>query len=423
MTEGPAEERAAPVGVLATLRGMPVVVRFLLVGVFVNQFGAFLQAFMVLYLVHRGFSSSQAGAALGLYGLGSVVGLLFGGVFTDRLGPRLTIIGAMLAAAVLVVSVSLISAYPLILAAVFAAGATAQSYRPAAAAMLAETTPAGRQTMVFAVNRMAINLGALGGPLVAAWLITVSWNLMFWFDGATSVAYALIAVFLLPRRRRADAEPDSSVERSAAARPTGYLTVLKDGRYRAYLFMIFANAVIYIQMMAVLPLAIKRAGHGTVVYSTLFSLSAGMIIAFELLITKVVQSWPPRIAVTGGFVLLGAGLVGFGLPGGVPVLVVAMVVATMGEMVGGPSVFAWPARVAPADATGRYMGAAHSMFGLGQAVGPVLGVALWNGVHGQVWWWCGVVSALCVAAAWLGMRESPAAAGLDTGMESEMATA
>ena len=65
----------------------------------------------------------------------------------------------------------------------------------------------------------------------------------------------------LPRRRPAGSETDAPADRPAAeaARPIGYLTVLKDGRYRAYLFMIFANAVICIQMMTVLPLAIKRA--------------------------------------------------------------------------------------------------------------------------------------------------------------------
>ena len=96
-----------------------------------------------------------------------------------------------------------------------------------------------------------------------------------------------------------------------------------------------------------------------------------------------------------------------------------MLLLTLGEMVGGPSVFAWPARVAPEEATGRYLGAMQATFGLGQAVGPVLGVALWNSVHGQVWAWCGVGGALCVALAWFGMREpkaeqSPASSQTET---------
>lgn len=407
----PAE--TGPAGVLATLRAMPNPVRFLELGVFVNQAGAFLQAFLVLYLVHRGFSIGQAGTALATYGAGSVVGLLFGGGFTDRLGPRTTIIGAMSASAALTVSVSFLSSYAAILAVVAAAGATTQSYRPAASAMLARLTTPEHRVMVFAVNRLAVNLGALAGPLIAAGLASISWNLIFWGDGATSVAYALIAVFLLPRQEKA-AEDGSG----PAARPRlSTRVLLADRRFTAYLFMIFVNAVVYIQMMAVLPLSVRRAGHPTVVYSTLLGLSAAMLIALELLVTTKVQTWLPRRAAALGFVLLGAGLVGFGLPGGVPVLVAAMIVATFGEMVGGPMIFAWPAEVAPEGAEGRYLGTTQAMFGLGQAVGPLFGVALWESVHGRLWAWCGVGSAVCVAAAWYGMHK-PASGGADSDTDS-----
>jgi YidC/Oxa1 family membrane protein insertase len=130
----------------------------------------------------------------------------------------------------------------------------------------------------------------------------------------TSLGYALIAVFLLPRREAAVVSdvgaPQSGTQdaETSAPAPVGYRSMLRDRRFCAYLFMIFANAVIYIQMMAVLPLSIRRDGHPTIVYSSLFSLPAGMITAFELLITKAVQTRQPRGAVALGFVLLGAGL-------------------------------------------------------------------------------------------------------------------
>ena len=74
-------------GPWVTMKEAPAAARFLLLGVAINQFGAFLQAFLVLYLVHRGFSSAQAGFALGGYGIGAVTGVLLGGALTDRLTP------------------------------------------------------------------------------------------------------------------------------------------------------------------------------------------------------------------------------------------------------------------------------------------------------------------------------------------------
>ena len=403
-TSPPVESAAeqAAVGVLETLRGVPLVVRVLLIGVFVNRLGAFLQAFMVLYLVHRGFSATEAGVALTVYGAGSVVGLFGGGGLADRFGPRLTIAASMLAGSVLVASVSLVSVYPVILVVLFFTGAIGVSYRPATAAILAANTPKARQTMVMAFNRAASNVGSTAGPLLAVWLIQVSWNLIFWIDGATSLVFGLIALGVLPR----DA---ARGDRPAAKRPkTGYRMAFQDRRFVYYLVMVFVNAVIYVQMMAVLPLSVRHAGHGTIVYSSLFSLNAGLVIAFELLITKFVQNWPPKAAVMTGFVLLGAGMVGFGLPGGVPMLWIAMLMVTLGEMVGGPSVFSWPARVAPEGGTGRYLGTMQSVFGLGQAVGPAIGVALWNTTHQQVWWWTGAIAAVGIAIGYVGMRESEA---------------
>ena len=66
---------------------MPV--KALLVGVFVNKLGWFLQVFLVLFLTtSKGFTDVQAGTALGVYGGGSVIGLIIGGSLSDKVGPR-----------------------------------------------------------------------------------------------------------------------------------------------------------------------------------------------------------------------------------------------------------------------------------------------------------------------------------------------
>ena len=62
-------------GVWATFRQTPPVTKAILAGVFVNSLAAFIQIFLVLFLTHEGFSSSQASLALGLYGAGAVTGV------------------------------------------------------------------------------------------------------------------------------------------------------------------------------------------------------------------------------------------------------------------------------------------------------------------------------------------------------------
>ena len=107
----PAPPSCAAVGPLQTFRETSRAAKLVLLGVFVNQFGAFLQAFLVLYLVHEGYSESRAGWALAGYGAGAVVGMLLGGSLTDRIGPRATLVLSMFSSAALVVTVSTLPWY------------------------------------------------------------------------------------------------------------------------------------------------------------------------------------------------------------------------------------------------------------------------------------------------------------------------
>jgi MFS family permease len=67
--------------------------------------------------------------------------------------------------------------------------------------------------------------------------------------------------------------------------------------------------------------------------------------------------------------------------------------------------------VAPPHLRGRYAGAMLSTFGLGNAIGPILGVALWNQIGQRFWLVASGVALLSALAALIGMRRpTPASA-------------
>lgn len=376
---GPVEH----VGSLRTLREMPTAARFVLLGVFVNQLGAFLQAFMVLYLVARGFSSGQAGLALGGYSGGAIVGTLVGGAVADRLGARWTIAVSMAFAAVFTFAVTVLGSLPVIIVVVALAGLATQAARPAVASLLFGFVPAARQVMTFAIYRTALNTGAAAGPLLAAWLSTISWNLVFYVDGATTLAYgAIAAVLLAPHRITAQGGRDKP-DRTAVA--GSFRTMVRDRRYLGYLGLQLANGLVHVQFFAVLPLMLITAGYPTWAYGWANAVAAGLIIGSELLVTRNTQKWPTWIAVTTGWTMLVLGRGMLGLPGGLAIIFAGAIVAAAGQVIGGPAAFAYPAKVAPPGATARYVSGALAMFGLGYAVGPALGILLWNHT-GHVFW-------------------------------------
>jgi MFS family permease len=387
-------------GIRVTFAESPAPVRAILLGIFVNRLGAFLQAFLVLFLSHRGFTDVQAGVALGVYGAGSVAGVLAGGALSDRLGARLATIVSMTGSAAMLLAILYVGSYPALLVVVGLVGAVSQLYRPASSALLSDLTPKDRQVMIFAMYRLAMNLGTTAAPVIGAVLITVSYDLLFWTEAVAACAYAVIAAIALPRRVPAsDAGQGDDADRRG-----GYLALLGDRRYLLYLVAAFANAAIYIQYVSTLPLAMRDAGHAIAWYGAMVSLNGLIVITCELLVTRVVQRLPIKVVVAAGFALLGAGQAIYALPWGVAVFVVGTLVWTLAEIVGGPSVFAYPGMAAPPGLTGRYMGSMQAMFGLGTAIGPVVGVALYGVFGANAWWMFGIASVVAMASAWFGMR-------------------
>ncbi|MBB5869046.1 MFS family permease [Allocatelliglobosispora scoriae] len=391
-------------GILVTIREAPAAVKALLAGVFVNKLGWFIQVFLVLFLTHRGFSEVQAGTALGFYGGGSVIGLIIGGSLADKLGPRNAVLVSMLGTAAFVVGILYVDGYPALLAIITLVGVVGQFYRPASAALLTELTPENRQVMIFAVYRLALNLGTTAAPLIGAALLAVSWDLLFWGEAVAALAFAAIVAVALPRRVSASTEATDSAAPTAPAPSSGYLAMLGDYRYLLFLLCMFLNAAVYIQYLATLPLAMSARGLSTWWFGAVVALNGFLVITCELLVTKVVQHWPARIVAVIGFILLGGGLAFYALPWAPAVFVVGTLIWTLAEIIGGPTMFAYPGMAAPEHLRGRYIGAAHAMFGLGSALGPIAGVYAFRQLGNSVWIWIGVVSLAGTAAAFFGMR-------------------
>jgi len=399
-------------GILITFRESPLPVKAMLLGIFVNRLGTFIQTFLVLFLTNRGITEVQAGIALSAYGAGAVLGVLVGGSLADRLGPRRAILISMVGSAIGVIGVLYVRDYPALLALLAALGAITVVYRPAAVTLLSELTPGHRQVMIMALYRMALNAGSIAGPLIGAVLISVSYNLLFWADAVAALGYAAIAAVTFPRRAAAApsaaaGEDDTKVE---AAQPVqaqgrrGFLAVLADGRYVLYLGAVLINALVYLQYVSVLPLAMRAAGLATAWYAAMIALNGGVVVGCELLMTKLTQRWPPRVVVMLGFALLGGGLAIYSVRLGVSMFVTGTLVWTLAEIVAGPTVFAYPALAAPSQLKGRYLGAMQAMFSLGSAIGPVAGVAVWQAAGRAVWWWYAGACIVGMACARAGMR-------------------
>ncbi|MFC8914786.1 MFS transporter [Streptomyces sp. NPDC057116] len=402
------------VRVWATFRDAPLAVKTVLAGVLVNRLSGFLHVFLVLFLTSKGFSKEHTVLALGVYGGGAVVGTLVGGALADRMGVRNATVLSMGSTAVLTAALLYLPSFPLVLATVALVSLGAQLFRPASATLLAELTDDDRQVMVFAMYRFGLNVGATAAPLLGYALYNAgdhSYTLLFWGEALIALVYACFARATLPGGTRgAAAAGAADRERPGTGKgAAGYAAVLRDRRYVLYLLAALCHAAVYMQYLSTLPLYMTSVGMALFWYTFAVSLNGFIVIAFELLVTKLSQNWPLRITIGLGFALVGAGVAFYGLPIGPAAIVVGTLIWSLGEILGGPAVFAYPAKAGPEHLRSRYIGSFQFMFGLGTALGPMLGSWLFLRLGGMVWPVVAVGSLLATALGLIAVRPRPEA--------------
>jgi predicted MFS family arabinose efflux permease len=198
--------------------------------------------------------------------------------------------------------------------------------------------------------------------------------------------------------------------RAETGRSTGsYAEVLGDRRFLLVIVAIFLTSVAEAQYQAVLPLEIKDRGLSEVLYGTVLALNGLLVIVFELPITGFTQKLPMRTTIASGSLLVGGGLALFGFPAGIWIFFAGTVVWTLGEIVGSPSLVAYPALAAPREQLrSRYIGALTTAQIAGYAVGPAIGTALFQLGGTAVWGLCAALGLLAFIGMWLGVTRGDA---------------
>jgi len=409
-------------GALATWRQTPRQVKAVLACVLVSKLAAFLQLFLLLFLKHRGFSSGEAGLALGVWGAGVVAGAATGGWLCDRINARATIMISSIGAAGLTISLVYIRVYLLLLLAVLLASAVGQVYRPAAQALMTELTPPGQQVMVTAMYLQCFNMGIVVAPLVGTALAAVSYYLLFWTEGLALLAVGLIAVLALPRGVRAGAKPGQpEPAQPASATPKqargGYMAVLTDWRYLTFLVAFLLMATVYCQYTAALPLAIKQSGLSMWWYGMVLSLNGAMCGICQIPATKLVLKWPLLLIQLLGFGLLAVGYGIYAIAMVPLVLIIGTVTWTVSDLIGVPTMFAYPGTVAPDQLRGRYFAALLSVHGAALSFGPLLGVALYEHLGQRAWLCLAGIALVATVIGQFGMRRPTAVPGIEPAPE------
>ena len=360
-----------------SLRALPRSVWILFLGIFLNKLGTFVVPFLAIILTQRGFSAAEAGLAVSAFGAGHLVAAVVGGHLADLLGRRLTIVCSMFSVAAAMLCLSQAEGLRSIVLWSALAGFTAELYRPASSAMLADLAPAEHRIPAFAAYRVAFNAGWACGPVLAGLLASRSYFWLFVGDAVTSTLFGVVAWVALP-----PGKPDSA----SAEEGIGFLaSVGRDRPFHQLLLSSLLVGLVYVQIIGAFGLAIHHRGIDTTTYGLLMSINGLMVVLFELPLTVWTRRFPARRAMAVGYLLIGLGF-GCVSQARTPLEFAGTILLfTLGEIIAMPISIAYVAELTPAHLRGRYMGLYGLTWALSLTAGPALGTTLFARNPSVLW--------------------------------------
>ncbi|GAA4043711.1 MFS transporter [Nonomuraea soli] len=385
----------------AKVGGLPKPFWALWGGTLVNRLGTVVSPFIGVYLTQgRGMSVAAAGLVMGVYGAGALLSQLVAGVLTDRIGRRATLTGGMLATAATMIALGYSTTLPALLTAMFLLGLVIDAYRPASNAMVADLISPHDRPRAYGLLFWAINLGYAVGMTAGGRLAEMGFTWLFWINAATSLVFAVLVWRAVPETR-----PEST------ARGTGFAIVLKDRLMVVFTLVVLGNALVYMQTVTMLPVAMTEAGLTTGQFGLAMALNGVLIVVVQPLVSDLIArlDWARTMALGIAVMSIGFGLTAFVTS--TMGLALTIVVWTAGEIATAGIAGTVVAALAPAHLRGSYSGLFGFAWALAAVLAPLFGgalleispMALWFTVAGV-----GLVSAAALLTLGPAIRERAA---------------
>jgi len=367
---------------------LPTAFWFLWLGTIVNRLGGFVLPFLSLYLTsQRGVTVERAGLVVALYGAGSFGAQLVGGELADRFGRRPVLLLSLLGSPPLFLALGFARDLAWISALTALSGFFTDLYRPAVNAAVTDLVPAENRTRAFGYMYWAINLGAALAPMIAGLMAHINFVLLFVGDALTTLVYGLVVLWRIRETQPASAGHAARVPVMGRVRQLGREPVLLIFTLLALLF-----GVIYTQGIVTLPLEMTHHGLTAADYGLASAANGILIVLVTIQVSSYIMRWRPFFAMALSALLLGAG---FGMNAWattLPVYIAAVLVWTLGEIIGAAVAPTIIANLSPVDLRGLSQGVYGSAWGLSFFVGPLIGTWVFGRFSPDILWAaCGVV--------------------------------
>jgi MFS family permease len=386
------------------LGSLPKTVWILFIVTLVNRTGTMVLPFLVLYLTEGlGYSLTQAGFIVTVYGVGAIVTSPISGRLCDLIGATRIMQWSLLISGALLLLLAFTQNFYALVAGIFIWALFNEAFRPASMSIIGEAVAPEQRKSAFALNRLAINLGMSIGPVIGGFLTQISYAAIFFVDGITTIVAG--GLLLLPAWRMVGEVPHQ--EAADVAPETAHRGhILADFRLLFFLAALIPVELVLFQTQAAMPLfVVNDLNISKVMYGVLMSVNTVMIIFLEVPLTVATAHWQSRRALALGSLLFAIGFGALTFVSGAWSVGLTVAIWTVGEMILFPGASAYMVEIAPSEKRGAYNGLYLMTFSIAFAVAPWLGTKVLESLGGTTLWAASFVGG-CISAAMMLLLKS-----------------
>jgi MFS family permease len=371
----------------------------LITSLFVDRLGgALFYPFIALFVTAKfQVGMIEVGYLFAIFAIASIFGNTVGGAMTDRFGRRSMIIFGLIISAFSALTLGFVGDLSLLYITGMIVGLFSNIGSPAQQAIIADLLPEERRADGFGLLRIVSNLAMTIGPAIGGILAAQSYLWLFISDAFASTITAFIVFLEVPETKPKSPTDTSSVNMVQAMK--GYVKVIRDRVFVAFILISILMLLVYIQMNTTLSVYLRDV-HGIPAqgFGYILSLNAGMVVLFQFWITRHIKHLPPLIVMALGTSLYAIGFSMYGIVSSYALFMLAMVIITIGEMFVAPVGQALVANLAPEDMRGRYMAVYGFSWTIPVALGPwAAGLIMDKYDPNWVWYACGIISTIAIA--------------------------
>lgn len=399
---------------LNTFRGLSREVWLLALITLVNRAGAMVIPFLSIYLTDDlHFSLERVGWIMTCFGLGSLFGSWLGGKLVDSIGYYKVLLFSLIFTGLGFLLLEYLTTFWAICIGFFTLITLADCSRPAFFVALSAYSKPENKTRSLTLIRLAINLGFSMGPALGGLIIGgIGYVGLFWADGATCIlAGILLYKTLNPKKARVT---DREI---VVPNP---LSPFKDRTYILFLIALSLFGIVFVQYFSTVPLYYREVYLlGEEQIGLLLAMNGLIIFLFEMPLIAFMEArqWSHLSNVITGTAILAVSYIFYLIAPWAGFLIIAMVIATLGEMITFPFGNALALNRSKLGRQGAYMGLYSMSFSLAHIFGHNSGMQLIANFGYDITWIImivisGVAAVLLIYVRRRFNREIPATVGI-----------